>query len=198
MQLNHEILDKYADENGHLLQAHFAKFIGCTKQNVYKMRKKGVIQLTGDGKVDPAAAVSAIERSRDPARAVTSGEVKNEPAADASAAVQSASAPDPLADDKALHIQSNARRQKFLADKAELEFREMSGALVRKDDVEDAMAEAGRRIRDGLDSIVTWSEEIEAAARKDGVSGVRATLKEKIRVLEDMIARSLDAGDGTG
>ncbi len=70
--------------------------------------------------------------------------------------------------------QHRAAREGYNAEMARLELEEKLGRLIDKQDVEESMVTAGRSIRQGLDAIPGWSDEIDAAARNGGVNAVRA------------------------
>jgi hypothetical protein len=175
-------------------QAEYARHIGVTKQAVGKMVKEGRIPIRPDRKIDFAEADFARAQNGDPARqqagqAPTSTELP--PPDDAGDVPHSGSG-------KVTYNAARTVREGYAAKLAKLEYEKQLGQVLPRQEVEDAMVASGRRIRQGLDGIVTWSEELDAAARNGGADAVRALLKEKVRGLETMIVDSLNllADDG--
>lgn len=181
-------------------QAAYAKHRGVSRQAISKLVKNGKIPFTQTGsriEINFAQADKALGQTIDPSRAL---------------AAQSASQPigkpepkDDLFDQPTVttadvgqsgeqgtdYQQHRAAREGYNAEIARLDLEERLGRLIDKQDVEESMVTAGRQIRQGLDAIPGWSDEIDAAARNGGVNAVRALLKEKVRGLEEMIADSL-------
>lgn len=85
-------------------------------------------------------------------------------------------------------------REAYQAKLAKLEYERQMDAFRPKAEVVEGMVAAGRRIRQGLDAIPTWADEITGlmAAGGDAVA-VRNWLRSKVRGLEQMIADHLTA-----
>lgn|GEM_PF-2658068 len=74
----------------------------------------------------------------------------------------------------------------------QLEYERQLGLWLPKREIEDAMVASGRKIRQGLDGVVGWADELDAAARNGGAEAVRTLLKKKARALESMVVESLN------
>ncbi|MBC05712.1 hypothetical protein [Thalassospira sp.] len=181
-------------------QAAYAKHRGVTRQAISKLVKSGKIPFTQTGsriEINFAQADKALGQTIDPSRALA--------AQSASQPIGKSEPKDDLFDQPTVttadvgqsgeqgtdYQQHRAAREGYNAEIARLDLEERLGRLVDKQDVEESMVTAGRHIRQGLDAIPGWSDEIDAAARNGGVNAVRALLKEKVRGLEEMIADSL-------
>ncbi|PKR54413.1 hypothetical protein [Thalassospira marina] len=100
----------------------------------------------------------------------------------------------------ASYQKNRALRERYNAKMAELDYFEKVGRVLDKQDVEDAMVTAGRRIRQAMDAIPAWADEIYSVAQGGDVQAVRAILKGRIRGLEETIVASLttDEPDSEG
>jgi hypothetical protein len=95
----------------------------------------------------------------------------------------------------ASYQKSRALRERYNAKMAELLYREKVGKVLGKQDVEDAMVTAGRRIRQAMDAIIGWADEIYSTAQDGDVQAVRSILKSRVRGLEETIVASLTTDD---
>ena len=165
-------------------QVEYARHVGISKQAVNKLVKAGKIPIRPDGKIDFAEADHARKVNGDPARAMAEPPPDDD---DASAMPEQAAQPGGFSYSKA-----RTAREAYQAKLAQLEYERQSGLLLPKREVEDAMVASGRNIRQGLDAIVGWADEVDAAARNGGADAVRALLKERVRGLESMMVENLN------
>lgn len=181
-------------------QAAYAKHRGVSRQAISKLVKSGKIPVTRSGNsieinfaqadkalgqtIDPSRTLAAESGSQPVGKPQSGGDLFDQPAVTQIEAGQSG-------EQSSDYQQHRAAREGYNAEIARLDLEERLGRLVDKQDVEESMVTAGRQIRQGLDAIPGWSDEIDAAARNGGVNAVRSLLKEKVRGLEEMIADSL-------
>lgn len=144
-----------------MTQAEYAKHRGCSAVAVHKAVKAGRISLIGD-RIDPAVADiqwSANTRARQPNRAGT-GDRQDGPAETDQGDLVASPTPDPSAAPATPPAQTapadtgysaaRARRERAEAEEAEIRTAKMRGDLVARDDIERAMFEATREMRDRL------------------------------------------------
>ncbi len=176
-------------------QAEYARHANISKQAVSKGIKQGKIPTRPDGRIDFAEADRARRQNGDPARRMAEageldGTVHSEP-------------PDKDTNDLELekaatetgglsYSEARTEREAIQAKIAQLDYEARLGQLLPRQQVEEAMVASGRKIRQGLDGVVGWSEELDAAARNGGADAVRAVLKDRVRALETMIVESLN------
>ncbi|MHC8493423.1 hypothetical protein ACTU44_12020 [Thalassospira sp. SM2505] len=191
-------------------QAAYAKHRGVSRQAISKLVKSGKIPFTKAGSVieinfaqadkalgqtiDPSRTLAAESGSQPVGKPHSGGDLFDQPVVTQIDTGQSG-------EQGSDYQQHRAAREGYNAEIARLDLEERLGRLVDKQDVEESMVTAGRQIRQGLDAIPGWSDEIDAAARNGGVNAVRSLLKEKVRILQDVIATSLvvlieDDGNG--
>lgn len=185
-------------------RAEYARHIGRSRQLISRWVDEGKIPVEPDGKtIIFARADHALKRNVDPSRALANQSAKQAVGQTETAKqAQSTDAdlfdiPDPQevkpkSDDQGPDYQEHrALRESYNAELARLELEEKKGELVSRREIEDAMVSAGRRIRQGLDAVASWADELDAAARNGGTNAVRSVLKDKMRGLQDLIADSL-------
>lgn len=179
-------------------QAAYARHAGISKQAVNKLVKQGKIPLNEDGQVDFAEADHARKQNGDPARRMVEAmppngaddetpEYDDEPDALDAMVERAAPGSGGLSFSKA-----RTAREAYQAKMVQLEYERQLGLWLPKREIEDAMVASGRKIRQGLDGVVGWADELDAAARNGGAEAVRALLKEKARALESMVVESLN------
>ena len=166
-------------------QVEYANHIGVSKQAVSKMVKQGKITLRTDGKVDFAAADHARGKNLDPAFIKPSSK-------DASTDLLQDVTPSADERNSPSYSQARTAREAYQAKMAKLEYERQVGLYLPKQDIEDALVASGRTIRQGLDAMIGWADELDAAARHGGADAVRRVLKERVKGLEDMIVTSLN------
>ncbi len=186
-------------------QAAYAKHRGVSRQAISKLVKAGKIPLEESGKINFARADMVLGQNMDPSRGLAANMAGQTNAADADGDADlfdqtSASTGSQRPADESNYQTSRAKREGYNAELARLQLEQQQGFLIDRRDVEEAMVTAGRKIRQGMDGIGSWSDEIDAVARNGGVNAVRALLKDKVRGLEELIAASLTAlvGDDDG
>ena len=137
--------DQPGSERQLLTQKEYADRKGWSKQYVNQLVKKGRIPLQG-GKIDPVVADAALARDRDPARAPPFRTDSMAQATPPNAPGQ----PDPTG----LHgsfAKARAVREHYRALKEQLEYDRLVGNLTVVQEVEDAVFEATRDIRDSFE-----------------------------------------------
>lgn len=182
-------------------QADYARHRGISKQAVNKAVKAGTIPLMPDGKIDFAEADRARADNGDPARRLSlepespaptpSGRATTEPKPEPEPAAEAAAGGPPEAGGLTFNAAKTAR-EAYQAKIAQLDYEQRVGQLLPRREVEDAMATSGRKIRQGLDGLVRWAGELDAAARNGGVDAVRLVLRDRVRALETLIVDSLN------
>ncbi len=183
-------------------QAAYAKHCGVSRQAISKLVKTGKIPVEDDGKINFARADMARAQNMDPSRSLAA-KMSGSPTTDIPHAdgdddsdlfdQVDASPVQTRPTGESSYQSSRAKREGYNAELARLQLEQQQSLLIDRREVEDAMVTAGRSIRQGLDGIASWSDEIDAAARNGGVNAVRSLLKEKVRGLEELIAASLTA-----
>lgn len=171
-------------------QAAYARHVGISRQAVNKMVQRGKIPLMPDGQVDFAEADHARRQNGDPARRMTEAPAATSPPKydkDDLAPERAAPGMGGLSFSKA-----RTAREAYQAKMAQLEYERQLGRWLPKGEIEDAMVASGRKIRQGLDGLIGWADELDAAARNGGAEAVRALLKQKVRALESMVVKSLN------
>ncbi len=137
--------DQPGSERQLLTQKEYADRKGWSKQYVNQLVKKGRIPLQG-GKIDPVVADAALARDRDPTRAPPFRTDSMAQATPPNAPGQ----PDPTG----LHgsfAKARAVREHYRALRERLEYDRLVGKLVVVQEVEDAVFEATRDIRDSFE-----------------------------------------------
>lgn len=159
-------------------QAAYARHAGISKQAVNKLVKQGKIPLNEDGQVDFATADHARRQNGDPARRMAAPDPADQQAAPETGGLSFSKA--------------RTAREAYQAKMVQLEYERQLGQWLPRREIEDAMVASGRKIRQGLDGLIGWADELDAAARNGGSEAVRALLKEKVRGLESMVVESLN------
>ncbi len=175
-------------------RAEYARHAGVSAPAVTKMVKTGRISLTDDGKIDFTKADQQRLNNNNPS--YFRGINNNQHGLLQTAPALSQSQPLPVLDHTshpASFAEERARRERFQANLAELQYKQKKGELISRYDVEEGLKASGQTIRQGLDGIITWADEITSVASKEGVDGVRAFLKNKVRTLELEIEENLKA-----
>ena len=143
-----------------LTQSEYAVHRGCSAVAVHKAVKAGRIS-TIDGKIDPIVADiqwAANTRARQPNRDRDAGDLLSQAAdpAGASASAGASQPPDASADPSTAvptdtsYATARARRERAEAEEAEIRTAKIKGELVSRDDIERALFEISRELRDRL------------------------------------------------
>jgi hypothetical protein len=142
-----------------LTQAEYAKRRGCSAVAVHKAVKAGRISLIGD-KIDPTVADIQWERNTraraSNGKASPDGHVSTPDLVEHVAplitaeAEDEATAPTTRPSAEPGYMQFRARREEADAEIAEMNAAKMRGAMLMRDDVDRAMFEIGRELRDSL------------------------------------------------
>lgn len=137
-----------------ITKAAYARHRGCDEKAVRKAIAEGRISAIG-GKIDPAVADIQWERNtRARVRPTQPSQADPVPGADVGAAPAAAAGPAgdlperPAADPG--YMQFRARREEADAQIAEMNAAKMRGAMLMREDVDRAMFEIGRELRDRL------------------------------------------------
>lgn len=198
----------------------YAERAGVSPSYISKLIKRGVIQKTDDGKIDPEAADAAWERSKDPrsgnrGRGRQQTETKQPEPEAASAAGDQAVAerpdvatghrPDPVPDPSTGAVLSQAdavaldtqwRGYLRMLDAMERERR-----LIRKDEVQEIITSAMVIMATRLDGL--GSRLAQQLAGESDPAMIRQTILDETRVIRAAAAQELErlgdiAGDGEG
>ncbi len=167
-------------------QSAYAGHAGISRQAVSQLVKKGVIILTKDKQVDFAEADTARGVQADPARLMVDdlpevpepSEITPQPSSPATS--------------EQSYTAVRTERESYQAKLAKLEYEKQVGLTLPRKEIENAMVLSGRKIRQGLDGVIGWSDELDAASRNGSVEAVRAVLKKRVRDIEALIAASLN------
>jgi len=181
-------------------KSEYARHLGVSPAAVTKMVKTGKIPVREDGKIDFADADHARNQNGDPARSSVltdpveaerddQNPLAMEPEGNRGTSKQPEQKSGPTFTD------ARTEREQYAAKLARLDYEQKMGNLLPKQEIIDAMVASGRRIRQGLDGMIGWAEELDAAARNGGPDAVRSVLKSKIRSMQTMIAESLSITD---
>lgn len=166
-----------------LTQAEFAKANGWSQPYVTKLKKQGKLVIE-NSKVNAEESLKRIKKSADPARALA--QVSALPPAQNAMDTEQASSDAPSFSD------ARTRRELAQAEAAEFELRRKRGMYLAKDEVIDGMVQSGRKIRQQMDAIIEWSDELASlSAAGGGAEDIRKFLKTKVRALEQKIADTL-------
>ena len=173
--------------DGLLSQKEYADLRGWSKQYVNQLVQKGRIQLR-DGKIDPAAADAALRRNGDPTRrpAYRTDGMEEPPA------TMVTEAEDGAARVHGSFAKARTVREHYRAMREKLEYEQLKGNLLDRQEVEDAQFEVARAVRMGL---LQGANEI--AARLAGTFGIderqaRDLLTDEIRRILDNAAHQLE------
>ncbi|MBX9960582.1 MAG: hypothetical protein K2Y15_10655 [Burkholderiaceae bacterium] len=128
-----------------MTKAAYARHRGCDEKAVRKAIAEGRISLI-DGKIDPAVAdIQWMQNTR--ARVNRRSTIN--PSSEECAQAGRAQPPVSASVDSG-YSEARARRERAEADEAEMRTAKMRGAMVMREDVDRAMFEIGRQIRDRL------------------------------------------------
>lgn len=134
-------------------QAEYARMRGVAKSAVHKAVTERRISLI-DGKIDPAVADIQWERNTraraDSGRSAIADQPPLGLAAEAAHAPPSAPAPPFAPMVGADYSEARARRERAEAEEAEMRTAKIRGTMVLRDDVDRALFEIGRELRDRL------------------------------------------------
>src|SRR6218665_854688 len=180
----------------YLSKSEFAASQGWRPSYVTKLKDQGRLIMSPDGKkVDVAATLAKLQETADPSKVgVTKRHADERNERDVGQHTRSR-APAALGNDGDGHgkfQEARARREHFLAQQAELEYRRMCGELVERAPIADAAAKTGRMLRDAMLGLPT-----KIAPKLAVVSDpweVEKLLRDAIRVALEDISR-LTAGD---
>jgi hypothetical protein len=143
-------------------QAAFAAFVGWDKSHVTRLKQLGQLELTTGGLVDFPASLRRIADNADPARdAQRQAAADRRPAQQETAPAQPAAAPDttPEADadkpddvDGPKYSAARATKEYWSARTAQVEYERLTGELVRRTDMDKAVADAAMQFRQAVEN----------------------------------------------
>lgn len=177
-------------------QTRFAALAGYSKSWVTALKQRGRLVLTEDGRVDVEASLARIRETAEPGRADVAERWARARAGQGGAAADDdraePEAPDAAAPtDGTMGFQhARARKEHFLAKRAEAEYGEMIGELTRAAEVRDMGTRLGALVRTHLERLEVLADVL--AAESDATR-VRAHIAEHAELalgeLSEAVAR---------
>lgn len=188
-----------------LTQAQYAKHRGCSAVAVHKAVQAGRISLI-DSLIDPVVADiqwAANTRARQPAKArdAGAGDLLSEPGEAASSAPMpeasqpsDAAAPVPMADTS--YSAARARRERAEAEEAEIRTAKIKGDLVAREDIERAMFEISRELRDRL--VASGKRLAAEVASLTDAQACEAAIDREHRIVLELLVKGIRERAGLG
>lgn len=138
-------------------QAEFARQCGVSKMSVSKWVKKGVITVDAAGLLDPVAARAAVLAASNPAHSASRGTLAAKIAASSAGAMAAAVAPPEASPESgqgtSRYMVAKATREEWEAQRAELNYKEQAGQLVRTAVVKAAFFGLARQAQEALRTV---------------------------------------------
>ncbi len=183
-----------------LTKSEFAASQGWRPSYVTKLKDQGRLVMSEDGKkVDVAATLAKLKETSDPSKVGVQkrhADERNEK--DVGQHTRSSAPDEPDSASYGAFQTARARREHYLAQQAELEYKRMCGDLVERAPVEAAAEKTGRMLRDTMLGLptkvapqliaVTDPWEIEQLLR----SAIRTALDDIARLTAEDLQRLLD------
>lgn len=164
-------------------QTEFARHMGVSKGYITQLKDAGRLVFSADGKVDVEASELRIRETADPNR----DDVKTRHAL---AKQQPEPKKESKSDGHALKFsEGRAKEQHFKALQAEIEYEERIGNLVRKDDVEMAVADMVTTFRQALENL---PHRVSTSLVNKDIDFIRATLKQEMHDALATLQRACD------
>lgn len=172
-------------------QAEFSRMIGVDRSHVTRLKQAGRLVMNGK-RVDAAASIARIEATKDPNR--------DDVVARHAAARENTAPPTAKERTGGYDYQySRAKKESFLADQAELEFKRAAGDLVQRQDFDFVLDDFGASLRARMEILaarlapvvfpLTTLEETHAAIEEESES-VLADLSDLMaRRAEELIGK---------
>ena len=132
-----------------LTQKQYARRRGWSKQYVHQLVKAGRIILEG-GLIDIAAADAALARQRDPARDASLASPGMKEATETEDAAPPLAGNGQAASMSGSFVKARTVREHYRAMREKLEYEDLAGRLIARDDVEDAAFRFGAYVRESL------------------------------------------------
>jgi hypothetical protein len=137
-------------------QAEFARLVGWDKSHVTRLKQLGQLVLAADGAVDFAASLRRIADNADPGRDAQ----RNTAAAKRPDAPAGAAKPPDGDDDKdkpddidgPKYSAARATKEFWAARTAQVEYERLTGELVRRTDMDKAVADAAMQFRQAVEN----------------------------------------------
>jgi hypothetical protein len=160
-------------------QSAFAGFVGWDKSHITRLKQLGHLVLTDAGAVDFAASLRRIADQADPARAsqrenAAAKRPEAPPGADQPAG-EGADAAEDI--DGPKYSAARATKEYWAAQTAKVEYERLTGELVRRSDMDKAVADAAMQFRQAVENqphrladrlVGLTLDEIRARLRDDG------------------------------
>lgn len=136
-------------------QAEFARFLGCDKSHVTRLKQLGQLVMADERTVDFAASLLRLAEHADPARdaqrAAAGSETPEKPPPPAPGGPQGAPN-DEDEDQGPKYAESRATKEYWAARTAQVEYERMVGALVQREHVVKAIADAAAMFRQAVEN----------------------------------------------
>jgi len=169
-----------------LSQRQYAKHIGRSQPYVSKMVSAGRIP-TVDGKIDPVAADAAMKASHDPAKGEQTKPQRQ------GAAAQSVTSPPTDTSDPLSYNAMRTRRERFLAQQAELDYRRAIGEVCEVAAATKAVMDCAVATRRLVEQIPNRIANQLAAAMGADVRRVQPMMQAEIERICDEISSTAQA-----
>jgi hypothetical protein len=193
-----------------MTKAEYARHRGVTRQAIDYLIKQGKIPTTalvcegGKELIDPAAADFALGETRERILLGRQTAGDDEGEVDPTFGSSASTARSPQNDNIAALTRARTATEVYRARMAELEYEQQVGKLLAVEDVTAAMQHCAAVVVREVDQLPNFADEISAAFERDGVQGLRLTLKNVARnvrlALEQnmRIAATADANSSEG
>jgi hypothetical protein len=159
-------------------QVEFAAFVGWDKSHVTRLKQAGHLVLAAEGAgVDFAASLQRIADQADPARDAQREQAAQRRETAAPAQPPAADDDEPQDVDGPKYSAARATKEYWAAQTAKLEYERLTGELVRRADMDKAVADAAMQFRQAVENqphrladrlVGLTLDEIRARLRDDG------------------------------
>lgn len=189
----------------YMSKSEFAAAQGWVPSYVSKLNKQGRLVLTADGRVDVPATLAKMKGTADPSKEGVRQRHEQERLERGVHQHLRPGAPDmePPPDQSPRYHdfqKARARREHYLAEQAELEYKKLCGELVERGPVEAAAERLGRMLRDSVLGVATKLAP-KVAAESDPWTveqtiraALRAALDDIAKLTAEDLQRALDEG----
>lgn len=152
-------------------QAEFARLLGMNRSSVTRLKQAGRLVLTDDGLIDVDASRALMAETADPNR--------DDVAARHAATRGEETSPPPTAEGEGYQA-ARAKKERYLAAQAQLDYERSAGKLVERAEVEAAISDLIITFGQALDNMPQTVAPLVIAKDLDTI---RATLRTEIRQL---------------
>lgn len=172
-------------------QAEFARMNDWSDAYVSKLVKQKKIEKV-DGKIDFEKAMRALNRQADPAREMAIAAKATAPANTEAPTGAAADDQEGAGAQSDSFYEARTEREKYQALSAKLKYEKDLGQYLDKSEVVNSMIMAGRKIRQSMDAIIEWADEIAAiTSAGGGAEDVKKFLKTRVRSLQQQTSEML-------